>query len=157
MSDFGLAVEKTLKHEGGYNVIEGDQGGETNFGISKRSYPNVDIKHLTKAQASEIYKRDFWNKSGADKITNQKIAESLFDAAVNMGVSRASKLAKAAAKVPICDGVIGKDSALSINLMNQEDFLTKFTLEKIKFYAAICNKDKSQSKFLLGWINRSLS
>ena len=155
MASFEISIEKVLKHEGGYNFIKGDAGGETNFGISKRSYPNEDIKNLTRARAVEIYRRDFWEKVSGDKITNQLTANSILDASVNMGVSRAVKIAQAAAGV-ISDGVIGKDSLLAINLQDPKDYLPKFALEKIRFYASLCNKDRDQSKFLLGWINRSL-
>ena len=40
-------IVKTLGKEGGYVNNSRDPGGETNFGISKRAYPNVDIKNLT--------------------------------------------------------------------------------------------------------------
>ena len=39
---------------------------------------------------------------------------------------------------------------------NEKDFLMHFTLVKIGYYASLCNKDRTQSKFLLGWINRAL-
>ena len=46
--------------EGGYVNDPNDPGGETKYGISKRSYPSVDIRNLTKEQAKSIYFRDFW-------------------------------------------------------------------------------------------------
>ena len=55
--DWLIIIEKVLKHEGGYVNDPTDLGGETNFGITKRFYPDVDIKNLTKEQAVEIYKR----------------------------------------------------------------------------------------------------
>ena len=56
------------------------------------------------------------------------------------------------------DGVIGLNTVARLNADNikPEDFIASFTLLKIARYAHICNKDKSQSKFLLGWILRSL-
>ena len=45
-----------------------DAGGETNFGISKRQYPNLDIKNLTKQQAADIYKRDYYAKVKGDSM-----------------------------------------------------------------------------------------
>ena len=155
MASFEISIEKVLKHEGGYDFIQGDAGGETNFGISKKSYPNEDIKNLTRARAVEIYRRDFWEKIYGDKISNQLTADSIFDASVNMGVSRAVKIAQSAAGV-ISDGIIGKETLLAINLQDPKNYLPKFSLEKIRFYASLCNKDRENSKFLLGWINRSL-
>ena len=43
-----------------------------------------------------------------------------------------------------------------MNAVDEDLFLAKFALEKVSRYAAICNKDKTQVKFLLGWINRTL-
>ena len=48
------AIEHVLKFEGGYVNDPDDPGGETNFGISKRSYPDLDIAALTVADAVEI-------------------------------------------------------------------------------------------------------
>ncbi len=60
MSDFDTAVTKTLIHEGGSRVTDDpdDRGGLTRYGISQRSYPDLDIRNLTEDQAKEVYKRD---------------------------------------------------------------------------------------------------
>ena len=41
---FEEIIESVLEHEGGYVNDPHDRGGETNFGITKKFYPNVDIK-----------------------------------------------------------------------------------------------------------------
>ena len=51
---FEEAVKSVLKHEGGYVNDPKDPGGETNFGISKRAFPDLDIKNLTEEDAIEI-------------------------------------------------------------------------------------------------------
>jgi hypothetical protein len=43
-----------------------------------------------------------------------------------------------------------------VNGVDEKEFLTEFTLAKVARYAAICNRDRAQGKFLLGWINRCL-
>ena len=48
LTDFNDIIEVVLHHEGGYVNDPKDPGGETNFGIAKRSHPDVDIKNLTK-------------------------------------------------------------------------------------------------------------
>ena len=55
MTTFNEIIEKILEHEGGYVDDPLDAGGETNFGITKKFYPNVDIKNLTEEQAKKIY------------------------------------------------------------------------------------------------------
>ena len=62
MSKFDEIIEVVLEHEGGYVNDPKDPGGETNFGIAKRSHPDVDIKNLTKEGDKEIYKEVYWDK-----------------------------------------------------------------------------------------------
>lgn len=87
-ADFDKAFDFIMKWEGGYVNHPKDPGGETKFGISKKSYPNLDIKNLTLEQAKEIYRVDYWVASGADKM-EWPMSLVVFDTAVNMGVSRA--------------------------------------------------------------------
>jgi hypothetical protein len=73
-------INWVLQWEGGYQNSVADKGnwtgcaqgkGEnkgTNFGISACSYPNLDIKNLTKQQAIDIYARDYWVPSGASEL-----------------------------------------------------------------------------------------
>ena len=158
MADFNLAIGKTLAHEGGAKFTDDpvDRGGATKYGISQLAYPNLDIKSLTENQARDIYKRDYWDRIRADEIESQAIAEALFDTCVNMGVRAGSRLAQVSASVEPADGVIGSQSLSLINNINDELFISSFTIVKIARYASICNRNKSQKRFLLGWINRAL-
>lgn len=72
--------EFVRRWEGGFQDFDWDSGNwtgcqpgvgikrGTNYGISACSYPHLDIRNLTMAQADDIYYRDFWLKSGADKL-----------------------------------------------------------------------------------------
>ena len=60
LTEFKDIIEVTLEHEGGYVNDPDDLGGETNFGITKRFYPDVDIKNMLKTEAVTIYRRDYW-------------------------------------------------------------------------------------------------
>ena len=53
---FETAIAFVLNEEGGYSNDPRDPGGETNFGISKRAHPQVDIKNLTLEEAESIYR-----------------------------------------------------------------------------------------------------
>ena len=88
---FDRALSFVLLWEGGYVNHPADPGGETNYGISKRSYPDIDIKNLTRFKAAEIYRRDYWNKAGCDDLP-PALAVCVFDFAVNSGVYRAKSL-----------------------------------------------------------------
>ncbi|UOF80176.1 lysozyme [Caudoviricetes sp.] len=162
MSDFNLAIGKTLAKEGGakYTNISSDKGGETKYGISKLSYPSVDIANLTEEDAKVIYKRDYWDRMCATSINSQRIAELVFDTAVNMGVRTTTKMVQHVLNsemTPVVeDGVMGSNTINALNFWKESEFIVAFTIAKVAYYASICNKDKSQSKFLLGWINRTL-
>ena len=157
MASFDPAVAKTLIREGGARFTDNpdDRGGATKYGISQRAYPNLDIANLTEDQAKAIYKRDYWDKVCGDQLKSQAVAENVFDTAVNMGPVTATKLAQMTLGIGV-DGKFGADTLKAANAADANEFLAEYTLAKIARYAAICNKDRSQSRFLLGWINRSL-
>ena len=96
--NFTKALKFVLKEEGGYVNNPDDNGGETNFGISKNAFPNKDIKHLTVEDAIEIYKQQYWNRCQCQYFT-YPIALIVFDAAVMSGISRASKWLQKSANV----------------------------------------------------------
>jgi len=83
------------------------------------------------------------------------VAENIFDTAVNMGATTATKLVQLTLEVGV-DGKFGPDTLKAVNAAGEKEFLAEFTLAKVARYATICNRDRRQSKFLLGWINRSL-
>lgn len=158
MANFSEAIGKTLAKEGGakFTDIASDRGGATKYGISQAAYPNLDIRNLSEQQARDIYKRDYWDRVRADDIDSDIIADNIFDTAVNMGVRTASRLAQVTLDIEPADGIIGSQSLKIINAASDETFITHFTIAKIARYANICMRDRSQSKFLLGWVNRAL-
>lgn len=93
MSFFDPAFEIVVGIEAGYVNDPRDPGGETKYGISKRSYPNLDIKNLTLEQAKDIYRHDFWIQTGCDSMSWER-ALCIFDTAVNAGLGAAMTLEK---------------------------------------------------------------
>jgi lysozyme family protein len=91
MSTFDEAFQFVIGVEGGYSDDPNDPGHETRFGISKRAYPNLDIKQLTLEQAKQIYYRDYWVPAGCNALI-PSMALLVFDCAVNMGISRAREI-----------------------------------------------------------------
>lgn len=81
-------IDHILKVEGGYVNDPNDPGGETKFGISRRSYPSLDIEGLTIEAARAIYARDFVNPVLAE-VNDPRLAFLAADAAVNHGLTRA--------------------------------------------------------------------
>lgn len=160
MADFKKAIGMILKHEGGYVFDPDDPGGETNYGISKKSYPDTDIKNLTVDDAKEIYKRDFWDKIRLDEITKQNIASKLFDMAVNMGRSRAVKIVQDAVskyshEIAV-DGIIGSQTIGAINSVKHSPAFLKLIVSlRIMRYIEIIEKRPASKKYLAGWLIRA--
>jgi lysozyme family protein len=105
---FLKAFDYLIQHEGGYSNNPTDADGETKYGISKRSYPHLDIKNLTREQARQIYFCDFWLKGKYEQINDENIAIKLFDLAVNVGISQVNKLIQRALRATAVteDGII---------------------------------------------------
>lgn len=62
----------------------------TKYGISAAAYPHLDIRNLTVEQARELYRKDYWQKSGADKL-DWPLCLAHLDFAVNAGLGRAQQ------------------------------------------------------------------
>jgi len=165
MADFNPAFEKTIADEGGYQLtdIPGDRGGQTYAGIARKPNPDwagwqhIDRKDFGSATplVREFYKSNFWDRVRGDDIANQAIAETIFNFSVNTGVGVAAKLAQLIVGVTP-DGAIGAKTVERLNICTPEKFLPAYALAKISRYVQICMKDRSQSKFLLGWCRRTL-
>jgi len=110
---FETVVHMVLEHEGGYVNHPSDPGGETKYGISKRAYPDVDIAELTKDDAADLYKRDYWDRIKGDDLP-VGVACVVMDYAVNSGISRASKALQSVCGISNGDGVIGPHSLASV-------------------------------------------
>ena len=149
---FNQAVAVIFLHEGGYAKNESDPGGETNFGISKRSYPEVDIENLTKGKAKEIYERDFWHPLKLYLIDNANICLELFDFAVNAGPSRSVKMAQKLAGTKE-DGMLGGITAKAINEFDG-DFVRAFKHARVIYYESLARNNHNLKMFLKGWLRR---
>lgn len=163
MGQFLPAFEAMIRREGGYKLhtVEGDTGGMTYAGIARNpnpQWPGWAVIDRGGTPASDLvrdfYRANYWNPVGGDQLPDA-IASSLFDFAVNAGVKVACKLAQVVAGVTP-DGVMGAKSIEALSGMQPATFRAAYTLAKIKRYAEIVNRDRTQSKFLLGWVNRAL-
>ena len=95
---FEKAVFFTIEREGGYVNDPHDPGGETKYGISKRSYPDLDIPNLKREDAEAIYRKEYWDKCKCSDLPHG-IDLLTFDAAVNQGPEAAIKMLQRALKV----------------------------------------------------------
>lgn len=140
-----------------------DNGGLTYAGITRKNFPKwpgwalIDRGDAVPERlVSDFYRDEFWLPVSGPQIVNQRIATSLFSFAVHAGVRPAIKRAQEALCVP-ADGIIGGITLFALNTADPALFLARFALAKIAKYRDICTADPTQKKFLLGWVNRTLS
>jgi lysozyme family protein len=147
MITFDQAFDRLMGNEGGYVWVQRDPGGETNFGISKRSYPDVDIKALTRDEAKEIYRRDFWTAAG-QKVA-PAVAFQVFDAAVNHGIGTAIRMLQRAIGAAD-DGHWGPFSDSLYEKLDTNDVLLRFLAERLDFMRKLA----TWPTFGAGWAGR---
>lgn len=143
---FVKIINRVLSAEGGYVNNPNDPGGETKWGISKRSYPELNIRELTRDDAIAIYFRDFYSQV---KMLDDKIVYQGLDFAVNSGSSAAiSHLQKSVGAAP--DGAWGPHSAELYAAMDPNDVLFLYLSERLEFMT-YCKNWKDASA---GWARR---
>jgi len=164
MSNFSKAVKIILTNEGGYTV---DHAGPTKYGITyetlKRHDPTAivaQIEFLTRSEASEIYKKLWWDRYQYDNIANWRTATKVFDISVNMGHRQGHKLAQRACRscgiIIDDDGILGPISFRTINSVEYKQYLTALRSETAGFYRGLVMKNKEKyGKYLNGWLNRA--
>jgi lysozyme family protein len=130
-SQFLRHMDRLLSHEGGYVNNPNDPGGETNWGISKRTYPLLHIRSITRDQAIAIYRRDFWEKLRADQVP-ASFAFQLLDAAVNSGTDRAIKWMQQVIGVQ-ADGRWGPKTQAALNAFQPADLVLLYLAIRLEF------------------------
>lgn len=196
MALFDIAFERTMGIEGAYDNNPDDKGGETCWGIARNYHPrwkgwgrvgahkasclndngNVDEHALSKKLSSDpliakavksFYKENFWDKVKGDGVSNQFVANELFDTAVNMSPKRAIEfLQKSLNKFNRdqrddyysdmkVDGQIGPVtlSALKIFLLRDDD---KILLSSLNILQGAYYLEKSSENFIRGYFNKRL-
>ena len=140
---------RVLKAEGGYANNIADPGGETNFGISKRSYPNENIAALTPQRAQEIFKNDFYDAVGGDTLLkiNPGLAAHVSDMAFNAGPKTAIKLMYDAVRLPRQTQITPE---LLDRLSESENLIKDYSVARLTYYSGLANAPT----FMKGWTNR---
>lgn len=161
MTTFEATIDVVLKKEGGYVCDPDDAGGETNFGISKRRYPGVDIKSLTCYEAVELYRRDFWNEDYTH-IVSQPVATKLFELGVHCGVETGVRLVQQALRAlgdpaVTVDGRFGPQTLQAVKLEQPRALLAAIRVEQCRHYLTIVGAKPEQKKFFLGWVSRAIT
>ena len=146
--DFDEAFERLIGHEGGYVNSPADPGGETKYGISKRSYPHLDIQNLTIAESKRLYKRDYWGPSGCDAVPDG-IKFLMFDAGVNSGPAAAIKLLQRSVGTTE-DGVLGPITLTAAGSMHPARLVSRLSAHRLLLMADL----PTWPAFGRGWARR---
>jgi lysozyme family protein len=143
-----------FKHEGGYVNDPDDLGGETNYGITKRRYPEMDIKNLTKDEAKKIYYRDFYLKMGLTHIGDDLLALHVMDMGINAGKKTAISLLQQLLKGCKVDGILGPSTGEHLlHALQTTDMVAAYKAKRIERYYEVSTYRRN-AKFLKGWIRR---
>lgn len=145
---FDDAFNRLIGHEGDLSNDPNDPGGLTKYGISQRSYPNVDIKALTLDEAKSIYKRDYWNAVQMEHLP-ECIRFDLFDMAVNSGVSQAVKTLQCAVGAGE-DGKLGPVTIAAVRDFSEAQVVARFNGARLMFMTNL----KTWQHFGKGWARR---
>ena len=159
---FEKAFANLIKEEGGYCDHPNDKGGETKYGISKRSYPHLDIKNLTLDQAKEIYKKDFWLPIHGDELPSDELACEALEQSVNMGIKTAVSFMQVVCVAEgsidmVVDGKMGKQTLQALNRIAPSFTLVAIRALAIAHYLKLAREEPPMKVFLKGWIKRVTS
>lgn len=165
MSAWEKAIDFVLEQEGGYVDDPRDPGGETNYGISKRSHPEVNIKELTRKKAVEIYSNEYWKPLELNDLP-EAVAIALFDTSVNLGQKRGVKFLQETYNELVrgdslrVDGVLGPVTSFAVTNWCGESWTCRSYLlasrllnKRTAYYGRITRRD-SMRPFLRGWLLR---
>ena len=182
MNRFDECVNVVIGFEGGYVNDKDDKGGETNYGITDSTLNsaktkgwipfNVTIQNIKLEHAKIIYRKGYWDAVQADSLPHP-LDLIMFDSAVNHGPNAAVKLLQKSlnALLPytelVVDGIIGPLTMRAVNdyvglgitpglhpNSNIRYLCIDVLMNRIELYLSIVTNNKSQDKFLKGWLNR---
>jgi lysozyme family protein len=173
MSDdpvFDAALAIVLAHEGGFQNDPNDPGNwtggavgagicrGTKYGISARSYPDLDIAGLSTDAASAIYRRDWWDRLGLARLP-APLATKLLDAAVNLGprpaIACLQHALNAQGGVLAEDGLLGPATVAAAQSAPAETALAALREALADHYRAIVARHPERARFLAGWLTRA--
>lgn len=153
---FKSAMVVLLQDEGGYDNDPDDPGGETNFGIDKRTYPDVDIANLTVEGATRIYFDDWWEKHGLGDMP-PIVGAKMFNVGVNTGMFQAAKFLQRALGFTgeAVDGHIGPVTRTALAIAVPQMVLQSIRDQQAQFYRNLVERRPVLGKYLRGWLRRA--
>jgi lysozyme family protein len=174
---FDQAFETLIGIEGHYVDDPSDSGGETCWGVTvavARKWGYVgEMRDMSIHVAKAIYKAEYWSKAGCDAITHTypKLADELFDSAVNCGSSTTVKWLQTCLNIfnnrqsfykdIVVDGMFGSDTLDALREFRarrpdgEKVLLKAMNSLQGAHYINLCLVREKDERFVYGWfLNR---
>jgi lysozyme family protein len=154
--NFDKSLRLVLKHEGGFVNHPRDPGGATNKGVTIATFRRMidknatvaDLKNITDAQLSSIYRKGYWDKVKADQLPSG-LDYAVFDFGVNSGPGTAVKYLQRALGVKV-DAVIGPQTIAAANAVGATETIRKLCAARLAYLQGL----KTWTTFGKGWSSR---
>ena len=155
---FERCLDLVLLQEGGFTCDPQDPGGATNWGITIgelrrwRGDDQVtveDVKSLTKEQAREIYRANYWNLMKCEDLP-PGVDLIVFDMGVNAGPSRSVRMLQKIIGVDD-DGAVGPVTITAATTMDAADIIRNMSERRLDYYRSL----STWPHFGRGWSNRT--
>jgi lysozyme family protein len=156
-SNFKACLDLVLVQEGGFVDNPRDPGGATNLGITQRTLAQWrgeqvsvdDVKALTRQEAAEIYRAQYWNVLHCDALP-PGVDLVTFDMGVNAGPARSARMLQKAVGAAQ-DGAIGPATLAATRAADPADVIRSITASRMAYYQSL----PTWADFGRGWTRRS--
>lgn len=138
-----------------------DRGGRTAWGIDERSHPEA-WRHgpPSSTDAKVIYAKQYVQPFAplVEAGLDERVRIALVDDAVLSGVPTAIRTLQQVLGVTV-DGVIGPETVAALSQYQDENgwLLVQLVKRRAHRLARIVERDHTQARFIVGWIDRTLS
>ncbi len=148
---FERAVALVLELEGGLMDSSSDPSGPTKYGVNTRDHPGLDIRNLTREQATAIHRRESWEGPKIDRLP-PAVAVAVFDGAVDQGPGTAVRMLQRCLGVEV-DGILGPLTVAAAGMRPTGDLVGQYLAERGYRYAVTTGF----VQFGRGWLRRLFS
>lgn len=165
--NFEASLVYLFQNEGGYVDDPADRGGPTRFGITlkllerwrKKNLLPAEIQNLTKEEAAQIYKAEYWDTLLLDEVKDFRVACAMFDLGVVRGIGVSARYAQEACcqiayQIKI-DKAVGPATIAALNFVNPAHFVTVMAEKAERGFRGIVQAHPLDKRFLKGWEKRA--
>lgn len=150
----------TAELEGGLASNAADRGGETAFGVSRRSYPAEEPWPPSRERAEYLRHRDYWTPCRCDELP-ELIALAVYDWAIHSGEGAAARALQRELGVT-ADGDIGPRTVAACVARcstpeHELELAEALMRARARMLSEIVRGDQTQAEFLGGWLARLLT